>query len=663
MATKFSVATSFEAVDRMTRPLHKMQKSVDMFTKTTVAGMDRIDRAATLVNRNLSVVGQGLAGLAGIAGISIATSSMVHLNREVMRAERQVMAFGQDAIEQMTPMIASAMALSDVFGTDVNEALNATNSLMKQMKLSFADAGTFLKTAFALGLDANNELLDSIREYSPNLADAGVKASDLMGILATSIKDGIFSDKGIDAVNEAKSRITDMSASTAKAIDALGLNSRKMQDRIAEGSLTAFGAIKQIAQAMEALPPTALAVGQAIPGIFGAPGEVAGRDFLISLANVEDALKSLSPEIQEKVKEYLTLIEETEKAKAGMIELASSMTPMINQVKILGAQIGVDLLATFKPLITWLAQWAAKNEKIVRVLASVAAWVAVVAVAIKALAVIVSATTKVVGFFSRALGFFKVAVASTSRWLAFSRNTFLSYAFAMKIAVAAQWAMNAAVAAFPVIAIIALVLAFIAVIVKMIQKWDEWGAALSLALGPLGLIISLIQSFRRHWDRITAAFERGGILAGLKSIKLAFFDALLQPVQQLIQLINKIPGIEIPTDFVDVSRKVIDKELNRLAGVQKAVEAPANQVAEQQTAIQRRVITDPVEEAPTETVVSPGGAIASQVAGMKDIFHDMSVKMGRLEIMIRDPGGVVTGTNTSDLNASVDIQVERGFQY
>ena len=75
----------------------------------------------------------------------------------------------------------------------------------------------------------------------------------------------------------------------------------------------------------------------------------------------------------------------------------------------------------------------------------------------------------------------------------------------------AQAAFNVVLSANPIGLIIIGIAALIALITIIIVKYDEWGAALSLILFPLGMIINLIQSFRRNWDMITQAFENDGI--------------------------------------------------------------------------------------------------------------------------------------------------------
>jgi TP901 family phage tail tape measure protein len=108
---------------------------------------------------------------------------------------------------------------------------------------------------------------------------------------------------------------------------------------------------------------------------------------------------------------------------------------------------------------------------------------------------------------------------------------------------AAQWLLNIAMDANPIGLVILAITALVAVVATIITYYEDWGAALSLVMGPLGWIINLVQSFVRHWDSITAAFEKGGIVAGIKRIGLVLLDALLYPVQQLLGLLAKIPGL------------------------------------------------------------------------------------------------------------------------
>lgn len=112
---------------------------------------------------------------------------------------------------------------------------------------------------------------------------------------------------------------------------------------------------------------------------------------------------------------------------------------------------------------------------------------------------------------------------------------------------AAQWALNIAMNANPIGLIITAIAALVGMIALAINYWDDWGAAAILAFSyiapPLGLIIGLVQSFRMHWDSVTDAFSNGGIISGIKRIGLVLLDAVLYPVQQLLEILAHIPGL------------------------------------------------------------------------------------------------------------------------
>lgn len=122
-------------------------------------------------------------------------------------------------------------------------------------------------------------------------------------------------------------------------------------------------------------------------------------------------------------------------------------------------------------------------------------------------------------------------------------DAFLTASVKTKLFAAAQWMLNAAMEANPIGPIVAILAALVAITVAVVKQYDRWGAALTLVLGPLGLIINLVMTLKRHWDSIVQAFKGEGIIGGLKRIGIVLLDTLLYPVQQLLGLLSHIPGL------------------------------------------------------------------------------------------------------------------------
>ncbi|WP_329804333.1 phage tail tape measure protein [Flavobacterium facile] len=102
----------------------------------------------------------------------------------------------------------------------------------------------------------------------------------------------------------------------------------------------------------------------------------------------------------------------------------------------------------------------------------------------------------------------------------------------------AQWNLNAAISANPIGAVIIAVVALIAVVATIINYWDSWGAAMSLLLGPIGLVIGAFKSIYDHWESIKTAFKTDGIIGGLKRVGMVILDAILKPMQQLFEMVG-----------------------------------------------------------------------------------------------------------------------------
>lgn len=137
-----------------------------------------------------------------------------------------------------------------------------------------------------------------------------------------------------------------------------------------------------------------------------------------------------------------------------------------------------------------------------------------------------------------------------------------TFATVLGILTAAVWLFNIATAANPIGLVVIAIAAVIALIAVVITKWDEWGAALSLFMGPVGVVIGAFKSLYDHWESIKQAFQTDGILGGLKRIGIVLLDAVLKPMQQLLELVAKIPGMEGIATFGASKIEELRKSLN-----------------------------------------------------------------------------------------------------
>ncbi|QAR30654.1 phage tail tape measure protein [Ornithobacterium rhinotracheale] len=120
---------------------------------------------------------------------------------------------------------------------------------------------------------------------------------------------------------------------------------------------------------------------------------------------------------------------------------------------------------------------------------------------------------------------------------------FGTFAGVLGAVTAAMWLLNSAMFANPVGLIIAGVAALIALVVVAINKFNDWGAGILALLGPIGWLIIIIKKLYDGWGKVKDAFTIGGIMGALKQIGKTLLDAVLQPVQQLLEILSYIPGL------------------------------------------------------------------------------------------------------------------------
>ena len=225
-----------------------------------------------------------------------ATDSLSRLSEAmsgIIRTNMQISQMTGTTGREMLKLKGNAQVLADYMDSDLNEVLIAANSLAKGFGISAGQALDMIRTGFVSGGNANGEFLDILREYPRYFKEAGISAEEFMAITVNAAQQGIFSDKGVDAIKEANIRIREMTTATAAALDGIGISSVAVQQALQEGTMTTFDVMQQVSARLKELPASASAVGTAIADIFGGPGEDAGLEYIKTLGDITLNLDSV----------------------------------------------------------------------------------------------------------------------------------------------------------------------------------------------------------------------------------------------------------------------------------------------------------------------------------------------------------------------------------
>lgn len=79
-----------------------------------------------------------------------------------------------------------------------------------------------------------------------------------------------------------------------------------------------------------------------------------------------------------------------------------------------------------------------------------------------------------------------------------------------------QTVLNALLTMNPLGIIITAIGVLIGLVIAVYKHWDTWGKKVAAFIPGLTLVIETIQTFKKHWESLKAAFKDGGIIAGLK---------------------------------------------------------------------------------------------------------------------------------------------------
>lgn len=190
----------------------------------------------------------------------------------------------------------NAIALEDVFGFDVMESMRGVNSLMDQFGLTSDQAFNLIVQGAQKGLNQNDDLLDTINEYSVQFKNAGYSADDMFNMLANGADSGTWSvDKLGDAVKEFNIRasdgtITDAIEENAKAFGMTKKEAAALGTEIKGGSVEAY---QKLLDKLKEVDDDAQRYQLGV-AMFGTMWEDLGEDTVMSLMETEGAISSVN---------------------------------------------------------------------------------------------------------------------------------------------------------------------------------------------------------------------------------------------------------------------------------------------------------------------------------------------------------------------------------
>lgn len=529
MATALKVPTIFSAIDKFSSVVGGMEKNVKSFTSKSEANIARLQRSMrgiSDVSRKVSVA-TGIAGAAIVAPLGFAVNAAMDYETAIASLSAITGATGSELTKFKSKVEQVADAQKMAYG-ETAKAFELAGSAIPEL-LSSADAlGKVSSAAITLSKASGEDLESSIRSLTGMMNQFSLGADQsqrTINVLAAGAKVGAASiAQTSDAMVNFGSVAAGANLSVEQAVGAVQVLSKyslfgaeagtklrgsllKLQQAgvgYASGQFQINDALLESKKRIDKLR-TAKEKDAAILKLFGAENISTGK---ILLGNI-DLFKEYTAGVT-------ATSEATIQAQIKSQTLAKRWEQMKNQATNLAIKVGEVLLPVIEkittkiePLVKSFIAWTRENPKLFSGIIKATAALGVFLIVISGISGIVSVIT---GFIAT-WGILSSAIVATSVFITSS-----------------------------LIPIFEIIGAVISVLVESFLAFAGISAGVFLAIGAaIAFVISLAMSFYRNWDRIVSAFKNDGIVAGLKAIGTTILDAILLPLQKVLELASKLP--------------------------------------------------------------------------------------------------------------------------
>ncbi len=230
--------------------------------------------------------------IAGIVGAGMAFKWFYDYNMGIEKALRLTREFTGLAGDELTQLRAEISATAETYGKEYVDVLKAVDMLMANYGKTGKEAIDIINAGFQSGADLNGDMLQKMQQYGVSLHDAGIEADQLVALIQQT-RSGIFTDQGLDAIRMGSVRLREMSATTSKALQQIGIDVGDMQRKLADGTMETFDALQEVAKKLQELPRNTKEYGEVIMQVFGRQGRFASQEMIEGLAGINTSLEDL----------------------------------------------------------------------------------------------------------------------------------------------------------------------------------------------------------------------------------------------------------------------------------------------------------------------------------------------------------------------------------
>lgn len=289
--------------------------------RTFGAGIKTMATEATLAIGSIPIIGW-IAALVGV--VSLGLKQIFNFNSEFAEANKLTQQITQLQGEALDRLTNRSKTLEKVMGLDRKETIEAAKNLVQNFGVTYEEAMDQIERGAIKGGAANNEFIDSLREYPVFFQKAGFSLKEFVDIVNAGFDLGIYSDKLPDAIKEFDLSIREQTTATRDALtNAFGATfSDDILKRVSDGKTTVKDALIEINKESEKYNLTQKQQAQLTADIFRGAGEDVGGFAKIMDAVTLALIEQGGPltDIQEATKKQMDLYNELAEEKTEALK-------------------------------------------------------------------------------------------------------------------------------------------------------------------------------------------------------------------------------------------------------------------------------------------------------------------------------------------------------
>jgi len=286
------------------------------------SALNGLDGSFSKLGINTGLLAGGVAGVASVAvemliqGAIDLAAELKEVNKDLILTQNILGVTGGKATEATSKI----RALSKVTGEDFKDILLATNAVVKRFGTEQSEVIDTISKSLIVGANANDEYLDSLKEYTTILADTNITFKEYNNILVLSSRAGGYSDKTIDSVKELSETFATLNDKQKKSLVSMGAVGKQIIELAKTGKTS--DAISLLSQELLKMRNSGQSITAITKELGASPLLDGGGAALETLA----AFKDFNIELTESQKRTLAYNNATQKTQEGLVQLTQKLS-------------------------------------------------------------------------------------------------------------------------------------------------------------------------------------------------------------------------------------------------------------------------------------------------------------------------------------------------